>query len=189
MLQSWSMRLSFKLSCAYAGSTAEARQVHDLKEFARSAADLVRRATALPSVHVECLGDADLVRLNGRASQLQQLAINLLLNAVQAESHGGHIRIAAHRDCRPFIRKGLKIGPSKYVCLVVDDEGTGMTPQVLERIFEPMFTTREAEHAVGLGLTAVAAIVEEHRGFVEVTSGPGLGTRVAVFLRADLSDA
>jgi two-component system NtrC family sensor kinase len=168
----------------YAGSARELRQTHDLALSVRAAVELVAHAAEQQRVRIEIESDADPVQLLARASQLEQLAINLLLNAIQAQPDGGRVRIAAHRDCRAFVRDGLKIGASDYACLVVEDEGAGMSQETRERMFEPLFTTRHAEQASGLGLAAVAAIVAEHRGFVDVASGPGMGTRIAVFLRA-----
>lgn len=169
---------------AYAGAAGEVTQVHDLNVIARTAAELVGHATRDRDLSITVAGDETPVWVIGRSSQLQQLAVNLLLNAVQAVSDGGQVRIEARRDCRPFLRDGVKIGSSTFTCLVIEDDGAGMTQQVQTRIFEPMFTTREAPQFIGLGLTAVAAIVEAHRGFVDVTSGPDLGTRVSVFLQS-----
>jgi two-component system NtrC family sensor kinase len=170
----------------YAGSVGGVRQPHDLNAIVRTAVDLVGHAGHERGVEIEVVEDAGPVWIVGRAAQLQQLAINLLLNAIEAMPQGGRASIGAHRDCRPFVRSGLKIGPSHFVCLVVEDDGVGMNQETQARMFEPMFTTREAGHATGLGLTAVAAIVEEHRGFVDVASDPGLGTRIAVFLQNDM---
>jgi signal transduction histidine kinase len=142
-------------------------------------------ASSALSHSIAATGDSEPVWIVGCASQLQQRTVNLLLNTIQALPAGGQIRIAAHRDCRAFVRDGLKIGASSLVCMVVEDDGVGMNPHVHERIFEPMFTTRDAPQSVGLGLTAVAAVVEAHRRFVDVRTAPGLGTRVTVFLQSD----
>jgi two-component system, NtrC family, sensor kinase len=72
--------------------------------------------------------------------------------------------------------------PSNYAFLSVEDQGTGITPEDLEHIFEPFFTTKHVGEGTGLGLSIAEGIVREHRGWMEVESRPGEGSRFTVFL-------
>jgi nitrogen-specific signal transduction histidine kinase/CheY-like chemotaxis protein len=118
------------------------------------------------------------------AGQLEQLLMNLCLNARDAMPEGGDLNIetslvpAGSRSERSH----PPIGDGEYVLLRVSDTGEGMTPDVQERVFEPFFTTKKVGEGTGLGLATVYAIVERHGGAVELTSQPGRGTVVRVYL-------
>ncbi|MGN6107333.1 MAG: sensor histidine kinase, partial [Kofleriaceae bacterium] len=101
------------------------------------------------------------------ADQLQQVALNLVKNALAATPPGGEIvvRLADEHDA---------------VALIVEDTGEGIPAETQARLFEPFFTTRAAEGGTGLGLAVVRAIATEHRGGVEVASEPGRGARFTV---------
>jgi signal transduction histidine kinase len=99
--------------------------------------------------------------------QIEQLLLNLLLNAAQASDEGGAIQVAI-------------LAEGNTVKLIVRDEGAGMTPEVRERTFEPFFTTKA--RGTGLGLTICRRIVEVHGGEIEVASEPDAGTTVTVSL-------
>ncbi len=98
----------------------------------------------------------------GTPTELREVLVNLVLNAVQAMPQGGTLRVAT----------GLAPGG---VAVEVSDTGTGMTERVQRRIFEPLYTTKGAA-GTGMGLTVSQGIVQEHNGRIEVTSAPGAGT-------------
>jgi signal transduction histidine kinase len=126
------------------------------------------RAEGLPVV----VGDAD---------RLQQVLINLLLNAVQATPEGGSVWIEtlATRRTRP----GLELGAEQvFVSLVVSDTGVGIPPAIRDKVFDPFFTTKEGQGGTGLGLAVCSGIVKEHDGWIEVDDTPGGGTTFRVFL-------
>ena len=130
------------------------------------------------------------VVINGDTTQLHQVVLNLLTNAVGAmEAHGGDLTIATEEvnlDAGCFIRNGTRHqGP--YVKLTVTDSGCGMNATVLERIFEPFFTTKAVGKGTGLGLSVVHGIVESHGGFIDVTSTLHKGTTMAVYLPRPVS--
>jgi CheY-like chemotaxis protein len=120
------------------------------------------------------------------AGMMEQVLLNLVVNARDALPRGGQVRIATESVTldegatrgRPEARAG------DFVCLSVSDTGTGIAPENLPRIFEPFFTTKEQGKGTGLGLATVYGIVKQHQGWVEVSSQVGTGTTFKVFLPA-----
>ncbi len=110
-------------------------------------------------------------------TQLQQVLMNLCLNARDAMPEGGALRVRTATSPPP---EPSADGPAEWVCLTVEDEGQGMTEQVQAQIFEPFFSTKEK--GTGLGLAVVRQIVEGFGGRVEVQSEPGRGSRFRVWL-------
>ena len=133
----------------------------------------IRATTELPSVMAD-------------AGMLEQVLVNLAVNARDAMPKGGELIIstficdidATYLQCRPQASAG------QFVCLQVSDSGTGMDTQTMERIFEPFFTTKGIGKGTGLGLATVYAIVKQHHGWVEVASQMGVGTTFKVFIPA-----
>lgn len=107
----------------------------------------------------------------GDGNQIQQALVALLVNAIEAMrgSQGGLLRVTA-------------TGNEQEVQLVVHDTGSGIAPDVLPRIFEPFFSTKDKESGVGLGLAVVYGIIQRHQGRIDVTSDPGQGTSFIVTL-------
>ncbi len=112
--------------------------------------------------------------------QIEQLLLNLAINARDAMPGGGQLVIdtAAHRH----VELALDLVPGDYVRLRVSDSGAGMSGEVLERAFEPFFTTKANGEGTGLGLATVYGIVTQAVGAVTIASEPGLGTTVTVLL-------
>ncbi len=117
-------------------------------------------------------------------TQLQQVIINLAVNARDAMPRGGKLVMATRRANldEAFTQIHGKAHVGLHVLLEVSDTGSGMTPEVLARIFEPFFTTKEVGKGTGLGLATVIGIVEQSGGFVEVESKPGQGTLFRIYL-------
>jgi two-component system cell cycle sensor histidine kinase/response regulator CckA len=123
-------------------------------------------------------------RVRADASQVEQVVMNLVVNARDAMPGGGVIRVETgvavltDDDVRrhPFLR------PGRYAALVVSDDGCGMDEHTLERIFEPFFTTKEVGSGTGLGLSTVYGIVKQSGGFVVAESVPGAGSVFRVYL-------
>ncbi len=130
----------------------------------------------------------DLPATLGDATQIRQIAMNLILNAVEAFGEGaGDIWISTSRvHCTRRDLNTALLGeacqPGDYLALDVDDSGCGMAPETLGRIFEPFFTTKVLGR--GLGLAAVLGIVRGHHGALQVESQPGQGTRFRILLPA-----
>ena len=128
----------------------------------------------------------DLKTTRADRSQIEQVLINLCVNARDAMPSGGSLRIetrnVAFDESSPGPGRDVGMGP--YVLLSVADSGTGIEPQTLERIFEPFFTTKEEGRGTGLGLATALGIVKQHNGFIEVSTAPGRGSTFQVFLPA-----
>ncbi|QTA84106.1 hybrid sensor histidine kinase/response regulator [Desulfonema magnum] len=107
----------------------------------------------------------DIPRIKGDFNQLQQCVINLIFNAMDAMPKGGSLTLTSDYDPE-----------EKFVTVAVKDTGTGISPEDLSHIFEPFFTTKKEGYGVGLGLSTLYGIMEQHNGMVKVESLPGEGT-------------
>lgn len=127
----------------------------------------------------------DLPPVLGDPGQLNQVIMNLCLNAADAMSEkGGTLTLATeHRTLSPRERKTL-VGSrdGEYVCVTVSDSGVGIPPEVQEHIFEPFYTTKGGGQGTGLGLSIVYGIVSNHEGHVTVDSVPGEGSHFTLFI-------
>ncbi len=123
----------------------------------------------------------------GDAMQIEQVVMNLCVNALQALHGGGELRVSTRREQATkevvIENPGLRQG-EHYVRLDVSDTGVGMTTEIIEQIFDPFFTTRENKGGTGLGLAIVYGIVQAHAGTISVQSEPGAGTTFTVQLPA-----
>jgi PAS domain S-box-containing protein len=114
----------------------------------------------------------------GDPTQIQQVLLNLCVNARDAMPNGGTLAIEA-KNCvvdEHYIAMNQQAEPGLYVAISVTDGGTGIPYDIIDKIFEPFFTTKEVGKGTGLGLSSVQAIVKNHDGFLNVYSEPGRGT-------------
>jgi len=165
------------------GALRVRRIVQDLRDFSRPGsgewcvADIhAGLESTLNVVHNELKYKADIVREYGDLppveclpSQLNQVFMNLLVNAAHAIPERGVITIRTSSD-------------DEHVSIAISDTGTGMTPDIVRRIFDPFFTTKPVGQGTGLGLSVSHGIVERHRGTIDVTSEPGRGTTFRIRL-------
>ncbi|MEO7328506.1 MAG: ATP-binding protein, partial [Minicystis sp.] len=122
-----------------------------------------------------CLGDA---------AQLDQVFMNLCVNARDAMPEGGRLQIDVAEvelggsllEAHPWAR------PGRYLLVAVSDTGCGMNPLIAERIFEPFFTTKPQGRGTGLGLAVAYGVVRQHGGLIHVYSEPNVGTTIKVYL-------
>ncbi len=128
----------------------------------------------------------DLRKVNADSVQIEQLLMNLALNARDAMPEGGRIvietkNITWDEECCSAYLEGK---PGDYALITVSDTGHGMDQETMNRIFEPFFTTKQPDRGTGLGLATVYGIVKQHGGFVTCDSQPGIGTTFNVYLPA-----
>jgi signal transduction histidine kinase len=155
------------------GFLSFSRGLDDLKvgptkpyEVAQQLAVLLETRAEEAGVGIAVSGDAELV-LDADARKLRQALLNLVVNAIQASPRGARVAVSVAREC-----EGARIA--------VIDEGVGMTPEVLERIRKPHFTTKEG--GSGLGVAVARGLVEQHGGRIEYKSASGKGTTVTILL-------
>jgi CheY-like chemotaxis protein len=122
----------------------------------------------------------------GDPTQVQQIVMNLCVNARDAMPNGGTMAVSVENRVfdEQYSAMNLQVKPGRYVNISVSDSGTGMPPELLDKIFEPFFTTKELYKGTGLGLSTVMAIVKSHQGTINVYSEPGKGTTFNVYLPA-----
>jgi PAS domain S-box-containing protein len=128
--------------------------------------------------------DDDLPQVVGDATQIQQVLMNLCVNARDAMPEGGTLSI----DAQPVelteddAERNIDAEPGSYVCVRVQDTGTGMPADVVDKVFEPFFSTKEEGEGTGLGLSTAYSIIQSHDGFIDVASEEGEGTTFWVYL-------
>jgi PAS domain S-box-containing protein len=125
----------------------------------------------------------DLRMVSADRSQIEQVIINLTVNARDAMRQGGELRISTRNVCvEPSNSSIPGLQPGEYVNLTVSDSGCGMDKETISRIFEPFFTTKEFGLGTGLGLSTVYGIVKQSGGEIQVESEPGRGATFAIYL-------
>jgi len=135
-------------------------------------------------VNLDLRFDNDLGVVSADRAQMEQILMNLAVNARDAMPDGGRLIIEVRNvqiDAR-FAKSHEGISPGPHVMMVVTDSGTGLPAEIRDRIFEPFFTTKEVGKGTGLGLSTVYGIVRQHKGCITVESHPGLGTTFRVYL-------
>lgn len=160
-------------------------KVVDLNEIAKN---LMKMLTVMigEDVGIEMAVNTPVRRILADRGQLEQILMNLAVNARDAMPAGGRLKIAtADVDLdAAFARKHKEISPGAYVRLSVTDSGLGMTPEVRAKIFEPFFTTKGLGKGTGLGLATVFGIVKQHNGYIYVESEPGQGAAFEIYFPA-----
>jgi PAS domain S-box-containing protein len=172
---------------AYAGKGQIVVERVSMSELIRDVHPLIRTTIANAELRLELAPGLPPVEVD--VGQLQQLAMNLIINAAEAIGETTPGTVTVRTGIREFSSgrlrenlEGRELAPGTYVWLEVQDTGCGMDQDTLRRIFDPFFTTKFTGR--GLGLAAVSGILRAHRGAIEVQSRPGEGSRFTIYLPA-----
>ncbi len=168
---------------AFAHGTTGGHRPLQVKHLLRDISAVVT-GTFPKSIRLEDRVSSDLGSIRGNPTQIHQVMLNLCVNARDAMPEGGTLRVRAeNRVLSVGAAKAIEGGrPGVFVVLHVEDTGTGIPPEVFARMWEPFFTTKESGKGTGLGLATVRGIVENHGGFIEVSTAGGVGSAFRVFL-------
>jgi two-component system, cell cycle sensor histidine kinase and response regulator CckA len=158
-------------------------RVVDLNQLVAGVEKMLRK---LIGEHIElvCLPGTDLAPIHVDPVQIEQVIMNLAINARDAMPDGGQLTLATENVALDGTYAATKVGvtPGSYVVLSLNDTGVGMTPATRARLFEPYFTTKANERGTGLGLCTALGIVRQSRGAISVSSEVGRGTIFKVYL-------
>jgi len=159
------------------------RENVDLNELIRHLGNLLRRLLG-ENIAIEFQSNKKMLRVHADAGMMEQIILNLAVNARDAMPNGGRLTMRADAiEIRPEqCVANLKARPGSFVCIQVSDTGSGITPEILPHLFEPFFTTKELGKGTGMGLATVYGIVQQHEGWIEVESQKGCGAVFKVFL-------
>jgi signal transduction histidine kinase len=155
----------------------------NLNELSLTTMELLAGQFAAAKVKTKLDRAESLPKVAGDADRLQQVLINLLLNAVQAMPDGGQLVVEtrAMKRARPGLEGSAEQG---FVSIAVRDTGIGIPEDIREKIFDPFYTTKEGQGGTGLGLAVCSGIVKEHDGWIDVEANDGGGTLFRVYLPA-----
>lgn len=166
------------------GQRVSVQLKHLIKEVAK-----ILKETLPRSIEIQFRIPDELWLINGDATQLHQVLMNLCINARDAMPDGGLLSLVAE-NCvvdETYAEMTADARPGRYVRITVTDSGTGIKPENLARIFDPFFTTKDVGHGTGLGLSTVLGIVKGHQGFINVYSELGKGSEFRIYLPAQLT--
>jgi len=158
----------------------------DLNEVISSFRDIMR-TTVRESIAINLRLSPGAAQVHADRGQLEQILLNLLVNAQDAITGTGSICLETGHLIldHEFAAQHPCAKPGHYVLLALSDDGHGMAQETLDRIYEPFFTTKKLGRGTGLGLATVFSIVQHHRGCIVVQSRPGEGTKFEIYLPAD----
>ncbi|NJD57444.1 MAG: PAS domain S-box protein, partial [Nitrospirae bacterium] len=157
-----------------------------LNSVVRDTTELISKTLSHRNISVDLKLDDMLPQLMGDSNQMEQVVMNLMVNAADAMPAGGVVTLAT--AAKTFGNEAAQVhpllAPGAYVILSVTDSGSGIPDDVRDKIFDPFFTTKGQGKGTGLGLAMVYSIVKDHKGAVTVDSMVGKGTTFQVYIRA-----
>jgi signal transduction histidine kinase len=153
----------------------------DVTRVVREALSFVEELIKRQNIEVNVRAAPDLRPIPGDPDEIQQVCLNLVMNAIHAMKGGGSLTIDLEQRVRR--KEGLALSPpSPYLMLQVSDTGPGIPVADRDKIFEPFFTTKDPGQGSGLGLAVSKGIVKDHQGWIEVDDAPKGGAVLRVFL-------
>jgi PAS domain S-box-containing protein len=174
---------------------AEGERLHVQPQHLLKEVEKLIKATFPSNIELHTIRAKDLRAILGDTTQLQQVLVNLCVNARDAMPDGGTLTLKVESiEIDAAVASAIaEAKPGRYVAWSVTDTGAGIPLEILDRIFEPFFSTKGPDKGTGLGLSTVIGIVKSHGGFLQVSSTLGLGTTFIMYLptarldRADVS--
>ena len=169
------------------GERIEIQPKHLLKDLEK-----IIKGTFPKNVRLQFLIASDAWTVLGDPTQLNQILLNLCVNARDAMPNGGDLTISIenrtldkqYAEDEQYAATHVQAKPGPYVQICVTDSGTGIPPELINKVFEPFFTTKDIHKGTGLGLSTVMAIVKSHEGIINVYSEVGVGTTFNLYLPA-----
>ncbi len=165
-------------------------EVLNLRQVVNHLEEMLKRLLG-DHITVEVNAAPDLPPVRADLIMMEQVILNLSLNARDAMPKGGKLTVSveAVTITNNDVQKNSEIRPGQHVCLSVSDTGCGIAPELLPRIFDPFFTTKEIGKGTGLGLASVYGIVKQHNGWVDVQSAVNHGTTFRIYLPVGTVDS
>ena len=160
------------------------KQPVEVGSLLKSIVPLLELSAHKQNVELQVIDPPQSLRVYADPGQLQQVLLNLALNGIQAMPEGGQLGLSSALETTVKVPESQQVEGSDWACLKVRDQGVGISPEDLAHIFDPFFTTKEIGQGTGLGLSIAYGIIEEHGGWIDVTSTPGQGSCFSVYLPA-----
>ncbi len=170
---------------AFAGGEAGERGQIDVSEIINESQQILRH-TLPTNIQLSVACDQDLRPVNGDATEISQVLMNLAINARDAMPGGGNIRFRAENvnvDDRRSCQTGI-LQAGSYVQVMISDNGSGISPEIMDKIFDPFFTTKAQGKGTGLGLATTLGIVHSYGGEIQIDSEVGRGSRFTIYFPA-----
>lgn len=163
------------------GNRVQLQPTHIIKELIK-----VLQKTLPQNIHIEYNIDPDLALISADPTQIHQVLMNLAVNAKDAMPDGGTLKIQAENITidENYAQINPLAKPGEYILITVEDSGNGMPADVLNRIWDPFYTTKEVGKGTGLGLSTALSIVKGHEGFINAYSEINKGTQFAIYIPA-----
>jgi PAS domain S-box-containing protein len=163
----------------------------DLNDIVGDLNRLIKRVIG-EDIELECVLASDPQPVMVDRGMIEQVLLNIVVNARDAMPRGGRLRIRVQRlrpmTGVPHSQNHPSAQVVEHVCVEITDTGVGIAPEILPRLFDPFFTTKDVGQGTGLGLATAYGIIEQHRGWIEVHSRVGEGATFRVFLPLDATD-
>jgi PAS domain S-box-containing protein len=165
------------------------RRLIDMNEAVSTLLRMLRRVIG-EHIELEFVPGAHVPAVEADPGQIEQVLVNLCVNARDAMPDGGRITMSTSSVAVgiEFVEQHPWARPGDFVLLKVSDTGPGIAPEILDHIFEPFFTTKDVGKGTGLGLATVYGIVKQHDGMIDVSTIPGVGTTFLIYLPTSRSE-